>query len=172
MTDNPLPKVARENLRRMTLHIKAILPSATDIDYPKHRVFGTLWHTVEFLNEGKGGLCAISQIDDRCILSWPTVHLETEGGGAMLSNPMEAGTAKILAEYPEATDIQMKGRMHLYFIFMHNGHRGTYTPAYRENPESLEWPASVMTPPSFESKQDIEESDYQNFETAKSARKF
>ena len=78
MSQKPLPQVARENQRRMTLHIQAVLPSATNIDYPDHQVFGTPWHQVEFLNEGKGGICAISQTDGRCIIRWPAAHLDTE----------------------------------------------------------------------------------------------
>lgn len=64
----------------------------------------------------------------------------------MSDDPMKAGTTKILAEYPDATDIQMKGHKHLFFSFMNHGERGSYTPKQHNVPDNLVWPQPEMGP--------------------------
>lgn len=60
MSHGPLPRVARENLRRATLHIKAVRPGATDIAFVNAMATSpTRWHFVQFRQNDQLGLAII-----------------------------------------------------------------------------------------------------------------
>lgn len=65
----------------------------------------------------------------------------------MTNDPLKDGTAKILAQYPDATNIEMKGRHRLYFSFMNEDKPGMYQPKNDiHDTDYMIWPTPKMGP--------------------------
>ncbi len=149
MTHGPLPRVARENLRRATLHILALKPGATEIAFiDMFADTGSKWNYVQFKHNECYGVAALDMLYPGHIgLKHPYEPALWHYNTAPETCPIGIATTKILAKYPEATDIEMKGRHRLYFTFINEGEKGMYQPKNDiHDKDFLIWPTLKMGP--------------------------